>query len=172
VVDAGIIDSMSDKQEESTDSIPVADPAAPQPAVAAAPTYGPPPVYAPPPQPVVQKPSRLNQVAALVGIAAGVVVIVAVIFGTGFMLGAHSGRHHGGGGWGHDRGNAMEHRGGPQMFPMGPMMRQGPAFVFPGGPGFQGGGPNGPTFQGGPFENGQGGSGQGPGSGQPTQPGR
>ncbi|MBJ7340187.1 hypothetical protein [Mycolicibacterium sp.] len=163
---------MSDKPEDSTDSIPVPEPTV-QEHVPAAPTYAPPPGYAVPPQ-VVQKPSRLNQVAAWVGIAAGAVVIVAVIFGTGFMLGAHSGKHGGGGGYGHDRGGAMEHRDGPPMWGQGPMMRPGPAFVFP-GPNFQGG----PGFQGGPFQSGPGGgqagpggSGQGPAATPPTQPGR
>ena len=44
---------------------------------------------------VVESPrhSRLNAVAAWVGIVAGVVFIVAVIFFSGFFLGAHSGGH-------------------------------------------------------------------------------
>ncbi len=131
---------MSDKPDDSTDSIPVTEPTTAEPA-AADPTYTSAPAYtAPQPAPVVQKPGRLNQVAAWVGIATGAVVIVAVIFGTGFMLGAQSGRHGGGGGYGHDRGGAMEHRDGPPMWGPGPMMRPGPAFVFP-GPGFHGGGP-------------------------------
>ena len=56
----------------------------------------------------------LNVVAAWVGIVAGVVFIVAVIFGTGFVLGAstgggdhHGGRHHHGGG------GQMHHERGP-----------------------------------------------------------
>ncbi len=82
--------------------------------------------------------SRLTAVAAGVGIAAGVVFIVAVIFFTGFVLGAHSGgdRGHRGG----DRESSMMHRHGPP--PMGPMWpgprggaeRPGPGFG-PGGPG-------------------------------------
>src|SRR6476619_4709906 len=68
--------------------------------------------------------SRLNAVAAWVGLVAGTVFIVTVIFFSGFILGAHAGGghhghhgHHGGG----DRGWAQLHRGGPPMFPMGPM---------------------------------------------------
>lgn len=114
----------------------------------------PPPMNVGPYPPYARKPSRLNQAAAWVGITAGVVFIVAVIFSTGFMLGAHSGGHHRGGG--HDRGGAMEHRQGPpSMFPMGPMLRPGPGFVFPGGPG----GNMGPGDQG-----------QGPSSMTPTPP--
>jgi hypothetical protein len=87
---------------------------------------------------------RLTAVAAWVGVVAGVVFIVAVIFFSGFVLGAHSGGghrggHHGGG----DRDFAIMHRGGPPMFP-GPMdpgpregfERPGPGFG-PGGPGAQ-----------------------------------
>jgi hypothetical protein len=51
-----------------------------------------------------------------------VVFIVAVIFFSGFMLGAHAGGHRDG--WHHGGGHhnsAMFHRGGPpSMFPMGP----------------------------------------------------
>src|SRR3954470_6640223 len=105
-----------------------------------------PPPEAPPA--VVAEPrghSRLTAVAAWVGIVAGVVFIVAVIFFSGFVLGAHSGgghhgwRHHGGG----HRDNAMMHRGGPPaMFPMMPRGQFerpgqgfGPPFGGPGGPG-------------------------------------
>jgi hypothetical protein len=81
--------------------------------------------------------SRLNAVAAWVGIVAGVVFIVAVIFFSGFILGAHAGGHHGYRGGG-DRGFAEFHRGGPPpMFPMGP-----PRFERPFGPG----GPGEPGF--------------------------
>ena len=98
------------------------------------------PVATPPaPEPVVvRQPSRLNQVAAWVGIVAGVVFIVAAIFFSGFALGAHSGKGYGG----HHRdggpGMTMRHEG--PSFP-GPMMRPGPGFVFPGGPGGFPGGP-------------------------------
>jgi hypothetical protein len=79
--------------------------------------------------------SRLTAVAAWVGIVAGVVFIVAVIFFSGFILGAHAGGHrghHGGG----DRDMAFFHRGGrPPMFPMGPPRFERQPFG-PGGPGF------------------------------------
>ena len=89
----------------------------------------------PPPQPtyVEREPrrSRLSAVAAWVGIVAGVVFIVAVIFFSGFILGAHAGGHrghHGGG----DRDFAMFHRGGPPpMFQMGPMGPMGAAIRTP-----------------------------------------
>lgn len=56
------------------------------------------------------KPSRLNLAAAWVGIVAGAVVIVAVIFGTGVMVGKHSGGGRDGGGRHHEM---MFERGGP-----------------------------------------------------------
>jgi hypothetical protein len=95
---------------------------------------------------VVESPrhSRLNAVAAWVGIVAGVVFIVAVIFFSGFFLGAHSGGHKG---WHHRGGGdgfAVMHHGPPPMFQMGPGgNRPWPPFG-PGGPG----GPGGPNFQG------------------------
>jgi hypothetical protein len=159
---ARMIGPMTDKPDDSTDFIPGSEPPVSQHPAAAAPNYGPPASA-----PVIQKPSRLNQVAAWVGIAAGAVVIVAVVFATGFMLGAHSGRDGGGRGSGHDRG-AMDQRDGPPMWGPGPMMRPGPAFVFPGGPGF----PQFPGFPGGQAgPGGSGGSGQGPAATPPT-PGR
>ncbi|WP_207766317.1 hypothetical protein, partial [Mycolicibacterium boenickei] len=109
------------------------------------------PVAAPPAE---NKPSRLMQALAWVGIAAGTVFIVAVVFGTGFFLGAHSGgdgHHHRGG---HDRGGMMMfHRGGPdggpgQMGPRHGMMPPwgpgGPGSFGPGGPGWGPGPGNGP----------------------------
>jgi hypothetical protein len=85
--------------------------------------------------------SRLTAVATWVGIVAGVVFIVAVIFFSGFVLGARTGGgHHG---WGHHRGGedgfAQFHRG-PMMFPMGPRGE------FPRSP-FGPGGPGGPGMQ-------------------------
>jgi hypothetical protein len=77
--------------------------------------------------------SRVTTAAAWVGIAAGVVFIVAVVFFSGFILGkASDGGHRGGPGHG-DR--VMMHHGGPppMMGPGGPE-RGGP--FGPGGPGF------------------------------------
>ena len=54
------------------------------------------------------RPNRLNQVAAWVGIVAGVVFIVAVIFFSGFYTGKHSGGRYGD--W---YGYGMYHHGGP-----------------------------------------------------------
>ena len=94
---------------------------------------------------------RLNVVLAWVGIVAGTVFVVAVIFFSGFALGASvGGGHHHGGHHGHGNGQ-MEHDGG------------GPRHGWQGGPGFQGG-PGGGGFGQGP--------GQGPGSPPPTPPGR
>jgi hypothetical protein len=92
---------------------------------------------------------RLNVVAAWVGIVAGSVFVVAVIFFSGFVLGASvtGGHEHGGHHHGHGQGQ-MERDGG------------GPRHGWPGGPG----GPGGGGFGQGP--------GQGPGSPPPTPPGR
>ncbi|MGK2855535.1 MAG: hypothetical protein ACSLE3_15740 [Microbacteriaceae bacterium] len=82
-------------------------------------------VVEPAPAPVRQ--SRVTQVAAWVGIVAGVTFVVAVVFFSGFVLGKQSGGgHHRGG---PDRESGQFHRGGP---PMGP-----PHMLFPGGPGNQ-----------------------------------
>ncbi len=103
-----------------------------------------PPAQTPPPQPVaynpeppqtiyVQQSSRLNKAAAWVGIVAGSVFTVAVIFGAGFVVGKQSGdgpRYH-------HRGPDMLMRPAPAMFPMGPPggFERGPAFHGPFGPG-------------------------------------
>ncbi|HEX2285340.1 MAG TPA: hypothetical protein VHI10_11070, partial [Mycobacterium sp.] len=87
------------------------------------------PTPPPPPPPQRDRPNRLNQAAAWVGIAAGAVFIVAVVFGTGFMLGKHSG-----GGPRFDRDHesvVFKHRGPMPMGPMGEFER-GP-FVLPPG---------------------------------------
>jgi hypothetical protein len=112
------------------------------------PATGPVATAAPPPAPAErQRHSRLSAVAAWVGIVAGVVFIVAVIFFSGFVLGAHSGGHHRGGHGDRDRGFAMMHRGGPPMlFPMGPGGQfERPMPVGPGGPNFQSPSPQQPT---------------------------
>lgn len=103
-----------------------------------------------------RKPNRLFQVAAWVAIVAGSVFIVAVIFFTGFVLGAHSGGgHHGGH---HRQGMDMMHRDGPPEMPMRP------GFLFPMGPGaFGPGGQGGQGFGPGP------GNGNAPGNGGPGQ---
>ncbi|MBB2992226.1 hypothetical protein FHR72_003722 [Mycolicibacterium iranicum] len=101
-----------------------APPAAPATVAAPGPT-----AY-PPPQP--QQP-RLTRIAALVGIVAGSVFTVAVIFGTGFFVGKNVG----------DDGSRHPHRGpvmvhsGPAMMPMGPPVgfERGPGFPGPFGPG-------------------------------------
>jgi len=90
----------------------------------------------PPAQPVVyvERASRLNKVAAWVGIVAGSLFIVVVIFGAGFLTGAAvGGGHHGGHGRGHD----MMMRPGGAMIPVGPPggFQRGPAFPGPFGPG-------------------------------------
>jgi hypothetical protein len=92
----------------------------------------------PPPTESPRRPSRVTQAAAWVGIVAGVVFIVAVIFFSGFMLGAHAGGHHGG--WHHGGGHhnsAMFHRDGPhgEMPPWAPGGSGGPGFQPPQGPG-------------------------------------
>jgi hypothetical protein len=109
--------------------------------------------------------SRLTVVAASVGIAAGSVFIVAVIFFSGFVLGARvGGGHHGGrghdGGRGRDGGEMMRHGDWPD-WPGGPG-GFGPGSFGPGGPGGSGPGGFGP---GGP-------GGQGPGSLPAPPPGR
>lgn len=92
---------------------------------------------APPVAQEPRRPSRLMQTAAWVGITAGIVFIVAVVFGTGFFLGAHSdgGHYRGGGGW-HDRhGMMMYHRDGPPHMFGGPEMGPGAPAFGPGGAG-------------------------------------
>lgn len=105
-----------------------------------------PPPPPPPPAghhvPEHRRPSRLSQALAWVGITAGVVFIVAVVFFSGFFIGKHSGP-----GYDHLRGPGglhMLHRGGPP--PMGPSGEwPGPGRMGPGpmGPGQTG--PGGPT---------------------------
>ena len=107
------------------------------------PATGPVATAAPPPAPAERhRHSRLSALAAWVGIVAGVVFIVAVVFFSGFILGAHSGGHRGG--WHHGGGHhgfAMMHHGGPPMSQMSP---GGDRQWSPFGPG----GPGGPNFGG------------------------
>ena len=112
--------------------------------VVTAPPPSPPPVYEEP------RRSKATVAAAWVGVAAGAVFIVAVVFFSGFILGAHSGGHRGHDGPKGDHGGFAVFRGGPPppMFPMPPggqFDRPGPGFG-PGGPG----GPGGPSGPGGP----------------------
>jgi hypothetical protein len=78
--------------------------------------------------------------AALIGIIAGSVFIIAVIFFSGFILGAHAGgEHHGGH---HRHGYGMSHREGhremgPWQFPGGPGGQMGPGGTGGYGPGGQ-----------------------------------
>jgi hypothetical protein len=105
---------MSETPDQSTDATAPLD------------TEGP---VAAPAAPAERRPNRLNQVAAWVAIAAGTLVILAVVFFSGFILGRHADggpqhhRHHG-----HhmmfDRGGPM---GPPPMGPMGPGMHPGGA---------------------------------------------
>lgn len=101
-------------------------------------------VPAAPAEPVAveRKPNRLYQVAAWVAIVAGTLVIVAVIFFAGFILGkasdgghGHFGHHHPGMMMKPDRGGPM---GPPMMRPDGfreGHMWPGPGNMGPGGPG-------------------------------------
>ncbi|MEW5810744.1 MAG: hypothetical protein AB1925_14950 [Actinomycetota bacterium] len=123
---------------------PSPQPSSPQPSEqnepATGPVYTAPPTYSEspplPPQPVyVQQPaSRLNKAAAWVGIVAGSLFIVVVIFGAGFFTGKAVGNHRN-----FDHGHEMMMRPGPAMFPMGPPggFQRGPAFQGPFGPGGQ-----------------------------------
>ena len=106
----------------------------------------PPSAEAPPPMPVMPpqpgyapESNRLNKVAAWVGIIAGAVIIVAVIFGTGFFVGKQVGD----GSRGYEHGHQMVLRPA-QPFPMAPRgeFGRGP------GPGIPGPfGPRGPMIE-------------------------
>jgi hypothetical protein len=91
----------------------------------------------PPPAPVDREtprrePGRLYQVVAWVGIVAGVVFIVAVVFFSGFFLGRHMGPAHGHFGPHHGRGVHFFHHGWKPHPNMGPNM--GPQFGPPSSP--------------------------------------
>src|SRR5262245_25104105 len=118
------------------------------PVAAAAPPHEPPPAAPPPAYTEPPRRNRLTTVAAWVGIVAGVVSIAAVVFFSGFILGAHSGGGHRG--WHHGRGDhgfAIMHKG-PPMFPMGPrgqFGQPGPGMQPPFGPGGPNFGPQQPS---------------------------
>jgi hypothetical protein len=132
VVAPGIMHFMSETPQYEHD--PTTSPVATAPPPPS--TYEHQPAYVEP----VRKPNRLYQVAAWVAIAAGSVLIVAIIFFSGFALGAHSGGgHHGGH---HGQGMGMMPRDGQQMMPMRPgFIFPGPGVFGPGGPGMFPGGP-------------------------------
>ena len=74
------------------------------------------------------RPNRLSQVLAWVGIIAGVLFVVAVIFFSGLFLGWSSGGHHG---WHRDYDGD---RDGCYSGQMGPGGMMGPGQIWPGGP--------------------------------------
>jgi hypothetical protein len=97
--------------------------------------YAYPPMPQGPPQPPRDKPSRLNKVAAWVGIVAGSLVIVFVLFGSGFYFGRATAPRP------LERSTAGTEQG-PMIFPLprNQFDRPGPGIVIPNLP-------NGPTFQ-------------------------
>lgn len=140
-------DTPSTPPSSASSSEPATGPVTTPPATAHQPGYQhTPPAYVTPEQP---RHNRLNVVAAWVGIVAGVVFIVTLIFGTGYFLGMNSGGHHG------DRrgpNSMIMQRGAPPqpplLFPMGPRAQQERPFppgLLPGGPGLQPQQPGGPA---------------------------
>ena len=118
----GMIEAMSETAEPETTPTPTTEPTPPRPVDRGVPDR--------------RQSSRLFQALAWVGIAAGSVFIVAVVFFSGFFIGKHSGP-----GFDHLRGPGgvhMLHRGGPP--PLGPPGewpgpgRMGPGQMGPGGP--------------------------------------
>ncbi len=87
---------------------------------------------------VERKPNRLYQAAAWVGIVAGTVFVVAMIFFSGFVLGKNVG---GDGHFGRHGETSMFERQGPGMHRDGP---DRPGMMWPGGPGGPGQGPGAP----------------------------
>ena len=85
---------------------------------------------APPPQ---AKPSRLNKVAAWVSIVAGSLVILAVLFGSGFYFGRETAPKV------PERTAVGTEQNGPMIVPLprGQFERPGPGIVIPNGPTFQ-----------------------------------
>ena len=95
--------------------------------------YAYPPMTQGPPQFPQSRPSRLNKVAAWVGIAAGSLVIIAVLFGSGFYFGRETAPRP------QAPSVAGPEQGGPMIIPMprGQFERPGPGIVIPNGPTFQ-----------------------------------
>ncbi len=92
------------------------------------------------------RPSRLNQIAAWVGIVAGIVFVVAVIFFSGFYAGAYSTRGYWHGGYRHQQwqqGPGCSTTSGPMG--SGGMMGSGGGMM---GPGMMGPGTSGPAMPG------------------------
>ena len=88
-----------------------------------------------------ERPSRLPQAAAAVGIIAGVIFIVGVIFFSGFFLGSKSEQHRGPqvmrcemGGSGGGMGGMMGPGGTGPMGPMGPGQSPSPTSTTPAAP--------------------------------------
>ena len=88
-----------------------------------------------------ERPSRLPQAAAAVGIIAGVIFIVGVIFFSGFFLGSKSEQHSGPqvmrcemGGSGGGMGGMMGPGGTGPMGPMGPGQSPSPTSTTPPAP--------------------------------------
>ena len=90
----------------------------------------PPFAQGPPPQ---AKPSRLNKVAAWVSIVAGSLVILAVLFGSGFYFGRETAPKV------PERTAVGTEQNGPMIVPLprGQFERPGPGIVIPNGPTFQ-----------------------------------
>ncbi|HME46750.1 hypothetical protein [Mycobacterium sp.] len=92
-----------------------------------------PPAYrTAPADPRYDRHGRLYAALAWVGIVAGVVFIVAIVFFSGFALGRHAGGGYGGHHHHHWQGAGMSHHGGPP--PMATWRSPGGQFG-PGGPG-------------------------------------
>jgi hypothetical protein len=70
-------------------------------------------------------PNRVYKVLAWVGIVAGIVFVVAVVFFSGFFMGTHSGRGHGHFGGHQSHGVHFFHRSGPR--PMAPRAPSAPS---------------------------------------------
>lgn len=102
-----------------------------------APQYAYPPMAQGPSQVPQDKPSRLTKVAALVSIVAGSVIIIVVLFGSGFYFGRETAPQV------PAPSAAGTDQGGPMIIPMPrgqferPSPGSGPGIVIPNGPTFQ-----------------------------------